>query len=608
MPKEYILGIAISHNCTAALINFDGSIIGTVSEERFTRQKNEVGFPANAISFLLTKVEPKDIKYVVVGEDLLSNLFYNSPRTVLNTKERTKFFRNPINMFANYIRSYLGINVWKGFSIEGEIKRRLKDLGIDAELKFVEHHFAHGAGVYFTECFGNSLVVTMDGQGNNKSACVFTVDKDELEEKHFQSRYNSSGNVYAFVTTMLGFKQNRHEGKITGLAAFGDYHKTLNALSFLLELEENGGEIEFNSPLMRVSESLNAKLLPKILFEYTRWFLNGKSIEDFTYKLYDIYTCAIKDKLLPDLKESREDIAAGVQYILEDRVCKFVNFYLKKYNCKNLCLAGGVFANVKLNQRLFNIDGVENIYIHPGMGDEGLALGAAYQVLSKIRPGFKRSSIKTVYLGPLFTSKEIEQVLNEYNIKYRKVEDPKELAQLTAKYISEGKIIGFFQGRMEYGPRALGARSVLADPRKKEMHDILNDRMKRTEFMPFAPVIPYELTYKILEGKIKGSEHTAEFMTITYDVKKEWHDKIPAVVHVDGTARPQLIKRENNPLYYDIVTEFGKITGVPVIINTSFNIHEEPIVCSPEDAIRSYKQGCVDIMVMEDIVVGEDVI
>jgi carbamoyltransferase len=509
-------------------------------------------------------------------------------------------------MFANYIRSYLGINVWKGFDIDTELKRRLKELGIEAELNYIEHHLAHGAGAFFTEAFDNALVITMDGQGNDKSACSFTSDNEELKERHFLSRYDSPGNLYAFTTTMLGFKQNRHEGKITGLAAYGDYNKTLDELSFLLEKEERDGEFEFNSPIMRVAESLNTKVLHKVLFEYIRWLISRASIEKYVYDLLDIYCKEEVKAMLPDLKASKEDIAAGVQYILEDRVCKFVDFYLKKYNCKNLVLAGGVFANVKLNQRLFNLKSVDNIYIHPGMGDEGLALGAALEHLSKIKPGFKRKPMSSVYLGPDFSSEEIKAALDKEGIKYRQVKDSKELAQTTARYISEGKIIGLFKGRMEYGPRALGARSVLADPRKKEMHDILNNRMKRTEFMPFAPVIAYEQAHDVIEGKIKGSEHTAEFMTITYDVQEKWHDKIPAVVHVDGTARPQLIKRENNPLYYDIVVEFGNITGVPVIINTSFNIHEEPIVCTPEDAVRSYKQGCVDIMVMEDILVGEE--
>jgi carbamoyltransferase len=520
LSKEYILGISTSHNCTAALIDLEGNLIGVVSEERFTRQKNEVGFPTNAIKYLLTLREARDIKYTVIGEELLGGLFYNSPRTVLNNEERTHFFRNPLNMFANYIRSYIGINVWKGFSIEAEIKRRLKELGVDGELKFIEHHYAHGAGAYFTENFDNTLIITMDGQGNDKSACTFTIKAGELEERHFLSRYDSPGNLYAFITTMLGFKQNRHEGKITGLAAFGDYKNTLDKLSFLLETEEKDGEFNLKSPIMRVAEGLNTKVLAKVLWEYVRWLLSRQPIETYVYDLLDIYSKEEIKVLLPDFKASKEDIAAGVQYILEDRVCKFIDFYLKKYNCRNLILAGGVFANVKLNQRLFNLTAVDNIYIHPGMGDEGLALGGALEFLSKLKPGFKRNPIKTVYLGPEYTSDEIKTALDKEGLKYREVTDSKELAKITAKYLSESKIIGLFKGRMEYGPRALGARSVLADPRKKEMHDILNDRMKRTEFMPFAPVIAYERASEILEGKIKGSEHTAEFMTITYDVKK----------------------------------------------------------------------------------------
>ncbi|MFH1855865.1 MAG: carbamoyltransferase C-terminal domain-containing protein [Candidatus Omnitrophota bacterium] len=602
--KGLILGISTSHNCTAALLDFDGNIIGVVSEERFTRQKNETGFPSNAVKFLAGLVVAGDIKHIVIGEDIVLDKFYNSPRTLLNISQRTRFFRNPLNMILNFLGSYLTLNIWKKFDIKEEIKKRLWAYGIIGELHFVEHHFSHGAGAYFSENLENCLTITMDGQGNNKSSSTFTVVDNKMEEVYYLSKYDSAGNLYAFVTTILGFKQNRHEGKITGLAAYGDPQKAYGKLSGLLRVEELNGNLKFASPLLTKAETLTKKVMHKVLFEYLKWLLSGKSIESFIYKLVDIYNFAEKDEILPDLNEKREDIAAAVQFILEDRVCKFAEFYLKKYKLKNLILAGGVFANVKLNQRIFNLPGVENIFVHPGMGDEGLALGGAYYHLSKINPKFKRKPLKDVYLGPSYSDEEIEKALKKYKIKYSKIEDEAVIAKKTAKLIAEGKIIGFFRGRMEYGPRALGARSVLADPRKKEMHDILNERMKRSEFMPFAPVIPYERMNDILGGKIKGSEHTAEFMTITYDVKKEWQEKIPAVVHVDGTARPQLIKREINSLYYDIVTEFGKITGVPVIINTSFNMHEEPIVCTPEDAIRSYLQGCVDVMVMERFVVG----
>ncbi len=606
MNQKLILGISTSHNCTAALIDFEGNIIGAVSEERFTRQKNEVGFPANAIAYLVNLVDAQNINYVAIGEDLLTNLFYNSPRSLLNSEERTRFFRNPFNMLANFLRSYQTIDfVWKGFNIIEEIKKRLSLYKINGKVDFIEHHFSHGASAYCSTDYENSLTITMDGQGNEKSSSAFVDDNGGIKEIQYLSRYDSAGNLYAFATTILGFKQNRHEGKVTGLAAYGNPHKTYEKLKHLLSIDYENGNLIFKSPVLRVAEQVNKKVIHRVFIEYIRWLFSKKPIEDFIYKWLDLYSVRELKELLPNLNEEREDIAAGIQYILEDRVTKFIDFYLKKYNCRNLALAGGVFANVKLNQRLFNLPQVENIYIHPGMGDEGLALGAAYQVLSQINPDFKRKPLKDVYLGPSYTEDEIERALKTHNLKYRKIEDPRLLARLIAKYIQEAKIVGLFQGRMEYGPRALGNRSVLADPRRKEMHDVLNRRLQRTEFMPFAPVIPYEQAEDILDGKIKGSKYTAQFMTITYDVKKEWQRKIPAVVHVDGTARPQLLKRETNPLYYDIIKEFEKLTGIPVIINTSFNVHEEPIVCSPEDAIRSYKRGCVDIMVMERLVVGE---
>ena len=600
-----ILGISISHCSTACLIDDDGNILGVALEERFTRIKDESGFPKEAIKYLMKDINVNEITHVV-----FCSLFWQDPmpyfsfrKRVIDNKLRDKFERNFFYTFLCFIE-YVGI-VFKYTKPEDYFREILNDLGLtNAEISFVDHHLAHALSCYYNSVIDDPLIITVDGIGDNKSATVSIVEDGKVKVVHQSPFDGSPGTFYSLMTALCGFKPNRHEGKLTGLAAMGDKDK-LPEMQNMLLVNKKGENLVFSCPLQKRMRKLLILHTPVFIYEYIKWFIRGGTYEEFVSMMEQTVSRYLFKDILKKKSENK-DIAAAAQDVLEKRVVYFIEYYLKKEVKKNLCLAGGVFANVKLNQRLFNIDEVESIHIHPGMGDEGTAVGAAYQVFSEVNPNFKRRLFETVYLGPSFTSKEIEQVLNEYNIKYRKVEDPKELAQLTAKYISEGKIIGFFQGRMEYGPRALGARSVLADPRKKEMHDILNDRMKRTEFMPFAPVIPYELTYKILEGKIKGSEHTAEFMTITYDVKKEWHDKIPAVVHVDGTARPQLIKRENNPLYYDIVTEFGKITGVPVIINTSFNIHEEPIVCSPEDAIRSYKQGCVDIMVMEDIVVGEE--
>jgi len=601
-----LLGISISHCASACLIDSEGKILGVALEERFTRIKDESGFPKEAIKYLIKDIDANEITHVAFGATFWQNPmpYFSFKKRVIDNKLRDKFERNLFYTFICFVE-FLGI-VFRYIKPEDYFRDTLDELGLtNVKISFVDHHLAHALSCYYNSVIDDPLVVTVDGIGDNKSATINIVEDGKVKVVHQSLFDGSPGSFYSLMTALCGFKPNRHEGKVTGLAAIGDKDK-LPEMQDMLLLNKRGEDLVFSCPPFKRIRKLLILHTPVFIYEYIKWFIRGGTYEEFVSMMEQTISRYLFRDILKKKPENK-DIAAAVQDVLEKRVTEFVTYYLNKEKKKNLCVAGGVFANVKLNQRLFNIEGVEGIYVHPGMGDEGTAVGAAYQVLSEINPSFKRKPLKNVYLGPSYSSEEIKEALDKENLRYREVTDAKELAKITAKYISEGKIIGFFKGRMEYGPRALGARSVLADPRKKEMHNILNDRMKRTEFMPFAPVIPYELTYDILEGKIKGSEHAAELMTITYDVKKEWHDKIPAVVHVDGTARPQLIKRENNSLYYDIVEEFGKITGVPVIINTSFNIHEEPIVCTPEDAIRSYKQGCVDIMVMEDIVVGEDI-
>jgi carbamoyltransferase len=600
-----ILGISVSHCSAAALIDKEGNILGVASEERFTRIKDESGFPKEAIKYLIKDIDPKEITHVAFGASFWQepSAYYSFKKRVIDNKLRDKFERNIFYTFICFLE-YLGL-VFKRIKPEDYFRQALKELGLgEVEISFIDHHYAHALGSYYASKIDDPLMVTVDGIGDNKSATVNVVKDDKVKVIHKSIFDGSPGSFYSLMTALCGFKPNRHEGKVTGLAAIGEAKK-LPEMEDMLVVDRKGDDLFFSCPLHRKIRKLLILYTPVFIYEYIKWYIRRGTYEEFISMMEQ----TISRYLFRDIikkKAEIKDIAAAAQDVLEKRVGEFIEYYVKKEGKKNLALSGGVFANVKLNQRLFNIDGVEGIYVHPGMGDEGTSLGAAYGVLAEVNPQVKRQVLKTVYLGPDFSSEEIKTALDKEGIKYRQVKDSKELAQTTAKYISEGKIIGLFKGRMEYGPRALGARSVLADPRKKEMHDILNNRMKRTEFMPFAPVIAYKQAHDVIEGKIKGSEHTAEFMTITYDVKEKWHDKIPAVVHVDGTARPQLIKRENNPLYYDIVVEFGNITGVPVIINTSFNIHEEPIVCTPEDAIRSYKQGCVDIMVMEDILVGEE--
>ncbi|MFH1855894.1 MAG: carbamoyltransferase C-terminal domain-containing protein [Candidatus Omnitrophota bacterium] len=606
--NDLMLGISTTHNGGACLLDADGNILISLSEERLSRCKNELGVPHKSIDYILSQVNPEKIKYVAVGSSYFGMSEKQLPVFLFNSREKNRVFKNPF-LLLKYFSWGLKRNlntVSDGFKKDLFLREFKKhNLNIEADnIFFVDHHLAHAAGAFYTCALDDALVLTIDSFGDDKSASVNVGKGNTIALKYPVSSAESIGYMYTFITTALGFVSGRHEGKVTGLAAYGNPEVIGKKLGEYVFVEKDADNLTFRNRLLSHRAKVSLRYMHRWAFEYVKWFFSGRDFEVLTRKVNKLMSELTFKKLFGE-GHSQEDVSAGAQFVLEDCVCKIAEFYLKKYNCKNLVLSGGVFANVKLNQRLFNLPEVENIYVHPGMSDEGLALGAACKILFEHNPDIKRKNIQDVYFGPSFAELETEDVLKKYGLKYTKVEDDKILAKDTASWIAQGKIIGLFKGRMEYGPRALGARSVLADPRKKETHNILNQRMKRSEFMPFAPVIPYERAKDILDGKIDGSEHAAEFMTITYDIKKEWQGKIPAVVHVDGTARPQLIKRETNPLYYDIVTEFGKITGIPVIVNTSFNMHEEPIVCTPEDAVRSYLQGCVDIMIIDNFLIGE---
>ncbi|MBV9464391.1 MAG: carbamoyltransferase, partial [Verrucomicrobiae bacterium] len=265
--------------------------------------------------------------------------------------------------------------------------------------------------------------------------------------------------------------------------------------------------------------------------------------------------------------------------------------------------AGGVFGNVKPNQHIMELPEIDEIFVYPAMSDAGLAAGAALMpFLTRGRTDtLKTTRLNDVYLGPGFTNHEVRKILDKSGYKYKHLLEG-ERAQTIAKLVADGKIVGLFQGRMEYGPRALGNRTILANPTDPKINDWLNQRLSRSEFMPFAPSVLEERCPEIFENYAKGA-YTAKFMTVTYLVKEPWRSKIGAVVHVDGTARPQAVSRADNPRYYDILKEYEKITGLPVILNTSFNVHEEPIICRPEEALRALEEKRVDLLIVEDFLV-----
>jgi carbamoyltransferase len=371
----------------------------------------------------------------------------------------------------------------------------------------------------------------------------------------------SAGVFYGHITELLGFRVMRHEGKVVGLAAMGD-PKPLHAnFSRAFRVSEDG--TRFDSEFVGQPQAEGRR--------------------------YAFLKEAIKG-------HSRENVSAAAQQVLEEVAVDLVKKYLARTGMRRVALNGGVFANVKMNQRIAALPEVDSLFVFPAMSDTGNCVGAALIELGRKQPEAMRNTrpLHDVYWGPSYGDKEILSVLVEVNLVARKC-DEAELVALAARAIHDGRIVGWFQGRMEFGPRALGNRSMLARPTESAINNWLNDRLDRSEFMPFAPSVLAEHADTIFKN-VDKCRHTAEFMTVTFDVKEDWLTRIPAVVHVDGTARPQLVRAEVNPLYHRLICAYHALSGIPLVLNTSFNVHEEPIVCAPAEAIKAFMEKRVDCL------------
>src|SRR5215475_12160078 len=419
-----------------------------------------------------------------------------------------------------------------------------------------DHHDCHLASAYYASGEPDCLVVSNDGFGDALCCKVALGHGGRLDVISSNSFFNSLGVYYNYASLLCGFPKAHHVGKTTGLAAFGDPTRTIDTFRKLARWDEGQGRYVNDGPVFRRA----------------------------------IY--ALQSELAT---VRREDIAAGVQRHAEDVLIAMVRHFMRKTGRKRILLVGGVHANVKVNQRIAEIEGVERVAVFPNMGDGGLAAGAAWLAWAeKNQPGELPPRLADVYLGPQPPSEhELSGCLQAAGLA---VTRPPDLPQAVAESLAAGKIVARFDGRMEYGPRALGNRSILYAATDASVNTWLNHQLKRTEFMPFAPVVRAEDASDFLANLTASSAYTAQFMTITYDVTKRCRLEAPAVVHVDGTARPQVIHREVNPGYYDILTAYQRVTGLSVLVNTSFNMHEEPIVCSLQDAIRSFLTSSVDVL------------
>lgn len=589
MKDKYILGIhgfssksqRTMHNSGVCIVK-NGEIIAAIDEERYSRNKNEGRFPIKALDdiFKICGIKPENIDFVAMPDKSPLWQFKAVTKYAIRTFFDTGIFLN------NYLKETYRIS---------ELKRHLPKNLKHAKKIFVEHHVAHASSAYHTSPWQNATIITIDGMGDFSMSGVTAIGKSgKIKVLKRLNGFYSPGLFYMIITEVLGFISGRHEGKVTGLAAYGKFNKKLDAI-FKDFIKYNDKKTDFFSK--NVAYEINDYISKK----WVNGFNPNIGTNSFDEKIY----LAQKEKQLLSFRKplkdfSKEDIAFAVQKRLEDIILQHVIKTVKQTNIKNVVLAGGVFANVKLNQKIQELDCVDNVYIFPAMNDSGLSVGASlYTEYNILKNKFNPKPLKTVNLGKEYSNKEIQIILDKNNIDYKK---PDNIEKVIAKLISEGKIIAHFNGRMEYGPRALGNRSILASATNVNINKTLNERLKRTEFMPFAPAILAEHA-KDMYKNWNENNISSQFMTMTFNVTDKHKKLAPATVHIDGTARPQVVNHSDNSRFYNIIKNYYELTGIPIIINTSFNIHEEPIVNTPTEALKILKQNSVDILILNDFLI-----
>ena len=591
-----ILGISAFYHDSAAALILDGEIIAAAQEERFSRKKHDPSYPFNAVKYVLKQANLE-----------LSNV------------DHIVFFEKPFLKFERILETYMAFapRGFKSFSLSMPIWLREKlfqkkflyeklkshdeNFNDINKIKFSEHHYSHAASAFYPSPFKEAIVLTLDGVGEWATTTV-ALGRDNklqmLKEIHFP---HSLGLLYSAFTYYTGFKVNSGEYKVMGLAPYGEPKFKDLIMNNLIDLKQDGSF--------------------KLKMDY---FNYATGLTMTNEKFSKLFGQPVRDPKKDLLTQFHMDIASSIQAVTEEIVVRLTKDIAEKYKIKNLCLAGGVALNCVANGKILKKNYFENIWIQPAAGDAGGSLGGAlaywYREMNKSRVIFK-DQMKGSYLGPKLNEDDVEAELKVLKANFKK-KTTKEIIALTAKEISNNKIIGWFQGRMEFGPRALGGRSILADPRSEKMQKELNLKIKfRESFRPFAPSIlredvnewfelNYDSPYMLLVANVKKnkqinmSEESDKLFGIDkLNIKRS---TIPAVTHVDYSARIQTVHKETNKKYYELINEFKKITGCPVLVNTSFNVRGEPIVCSVKDAFNCFMGTNLDILIIEDFILYKE--
>jgi carbamoyltransferase len=592
-----ILGISAFYHDSAAAIIINGKIIAAAQEERFTRKKHDSGYPFNAIEFVLNFSELKlhQVDYIV---------FYEKPflkfERLLETY--TAFAPRGFKSFSMSMPIWLREKLFQKTMLFKELKNHDKSFSDVNKIYFSEHHFSHAASAFYPSPFKNSAVLTLDGVGEWATTTLAKGSGEKLEilkEIHFP---HSIGLLYSAFTYYTGFKVNSGEYKVMGLAPYGEPKFKSLIFNKLIDLKEDG------------TFRLN--------MEYFDYATGLKMINEKFSKLFGE---SARNPDRDSITQFHMDVASSIQSVTEEIVLRLAKSIAKEHGNKNLCMSGGVALNCVANGKILKEKIFENIWIQPAAGDAGGALGAAlalwYKELKNQRFESTKDQMQGSYLGPSFNDDEIEKDLVNLGAKYKKF-SYEGLLEITAKELSQKKTIGWFQGRMEFGPRALGARSIIADPRSEKMQKILNLKVKfRESFRPFAPSIiredlsdwfgldcdsPYMLLVADVNKSIRREITEEEEKLFGIDKLNVKRSNIPAVTHVDYSARIQTVHKDTNPKYYKLIQSFKKITNCPVIVNTSFNVRGEPIVCSVQDSYKCFMATDLDMLVCGNFVLYKE--
>lgn len=549
-----ILGIANDETASACVVR-DGKLLAAASEERFTRVKMDNSWPQQAIDYCLSYAGTSLGEVDVIAYGWSAG--FDAERHLLDYFDRIVYEAKNNPGGLDIFRERIDTEITQDRTKRDEFWEFIDRNELREKAYACDHHESHAYSAYSCSPFENSLVVTCDGRGDFMALTVSQFTPDEMKVLYRGTSVDSLGFFYGRITSLLGYRPHRHEGKVTGLAAHGDPDKLMPLMQDMIYVKDG-------------------KIYGKPGENYRPFYSNFSESLESTISSH-----------------TREDVAAAAQVHLERSVTDLVEYYVKKTNAEYVCMSGGTFANVRVNQCILEIPGVKNIYIHPQMGDGGLCVGAAAGYL--FEKGTPKVEVDDMYLGPEHSPEHIESILKTYEgLEWDIPDDP---SGRVISALKENKVIGWFDGRMEFGPRALCNRSIIYHCNDPSVNDWLNERLDRTEFMPFAPVTAEEIAPECYKGW-KPDHIASRFMTVTYNCTEKMTDNCPAAVHVDGTARPQIVSEKDNPRIHNLLMRYYEEEGGLSLINTSFNRHEEPIVNRPEEAIDGLASGMVDLLII----------